>query len=357
MKHVLGTSNDCEVREATLDHAMIMHRMDKRHHTKAYPIVCSETHGMDDLTLHEFLRAGCGDWWQTESNRRAARLFVERQSLRRFANKHNDEMLCQTRLLGDSEQARRDREIIMTEMRRALVRINAYQVRIFVAFLYGMCEYDDMLRAREELIVEDRCMEHPKRDRAVSKCFVMRLEWVNLKDNKVMKVMEEWCFPRFAPRSAMQYWMGVLQLSDGQCNWRVHCKLGFQCFGEAKMAVHSWWDFWEDEQRYRPLEERATEAAMKKFAARQPPCAEEMAVDVDEDDQKEVDDAVQCDAPPKGQPVVRRNIKTHAKSSKNVDNIRLMWNSGLSRGFRKRYANLSVENINKLTNRSLVKNQ
>lgn len=338
------------------DYCSVMHRLD-RPHVKHYAIMESMTTGMTEVTLKQYLRTEPGQFWAQTENSTSVQNFIQDMTLKRLALPRNQEYIERT-WIAPVEEAMQP---FLAKIRHALRAINAFQVRVFAAFLFGMCTYKEMLNAREGQRVEDEFLTDDK-DKAFSLCFEVTLVWYSCVDTDHHGASEtrrrsEWCWPRLAPPSAMQWLLRITHMTRrfgdaAQCGWPQHLKAGLASSEEGICEVHSWWAFWEGQERYRPLEERASETKYKEAVKVTQGASQDASAT--EDEEKEVatpqEREKQMKSARPGKPVVQRNRK-HAKSSKHRANIRLMFNSGTNRQVRRRYANLSIENINRNTNR------
>ena len=343
------------------DYCSVMHRLD-RPHVKHYAIMESKTPGMTEVTLKQYLGTEHGKFWAQTENSTLVQNFIQDLTLKRLALPRNQEYI-QREWIAPVEEAMQP---FLAKIRHALRAINAFQVRVFAAFLFGMCTYRQMLNACEGQRVEDEFLTEDK-DKAFSLCFEVTLVWYSCVDTDHGGASEtrrssEWCWPRLAPPSAMQWLLRITHMTQrfgdaAQCEWQQHSKAGLASSEEGICEVHSWWAFWEGQERYRPLEERASDKKYKEAVKATQDASQDASAT--EDEEKEVatpqERQKQLKSARLGKPVVQRNRK-HAKSSKHRANIRLMFNSGTNRRVRKRYANLSIENINRNTNRYVESN-
>lgn len=337
IKFVLKSLNDAEKREAMRDHCMVMHRLDKAH-VDRYAMLVSKTAGKTEVTLREYLSGPFGRVWRDKRALATVQHWLKWEMLTKHACAANVSKIREMPIfkMGKESMAR-----YTSEIKRALCSINGFQVRFFVAMLLDMCTYDELINADEGQFVPD-AFDCGLGEKARRYSFQMRLVWYAADGGSVVKDVTDWCWPCMAPPSAMQWLTARLNLNDDACAWRSHCNCALQSYEEGVNEVLAWWAFYQNTERYRPLEERADEGAVKK---QMKAYRKEMA--------DKPDTEIPVPTALRGEPIVTRSLIKHARSSKHRDNIRMMWNSGLSKGFRKRYANLSVEFINRGTNRSV----
>ena len=386
LKKVIKNLKEAEKQVAFGDHSACIYRFD-RPHIKEYRMVESSTPELREISLKQYLQSHFGKLWSDKQTARDVQQYIRLRSLQRFANEQNKQVIHATFIEPNAKELQHYDENI----RHALRTINPYQVRIFVAFLYGMCTYDQMLHAKETMKAHDAFIES-KDDEYNSDCYEVVLKWYSSKectDGTLTRETREWCYPRLAPPSAMQYVTAILGLnkqdshSEVDCAWMAQLALPLSSFGEGVAEIHSLWAFYEGKERWRPLTERSSKAAYERAHKRLKSNKKQQLRDNDEkmeeNDKKkkktekkkkqkkqkkqkkhkkekskkcsdEQKDESECEEIALGDPVVKKN-RRHAKSSKHRSNLRLMYNAGRSRGFRKRQSNLSIESINRNTNR------
>jgi hypothetical protein len=259
IKSVLRTLNDPEKIWAMQDHCSIMHRLDRAH--EEYYIVIKNEVGDDEMTITEYLASEAGQWWfDSPREVQAVQYWVRWTTLLRMANLTNQRRIQEMPLLREGDE--KMLEPLLDRVRHALCHINAYQVRIFVAFLYEMCTLDEIKQAGQWLGQKyyHKFLSAEKK-MAYAKPFKMKLCYFDAAQmNTPQCTKEAWCWPCFAPPSAMQFLMPRLKLTAEQCQWVNHCRAGVQCFEAAMGEKVSWWNFWAGAERYCPLEQRATKA-------------------------------------------------------------------------------------------------
>ena len=397
IKKVLGNTSTPEKHLAMQDYCTIMHRLDRMHSTH-YPVIRGVIGGKDEQTIQEYLTSEKGQIWQEAERIEEAQHYIKFVALTRFASLRNRTKLRETYLQDTVEK----RECYAW-MRHALTRINCFQVRIFVALLFNMCTVEDILNAGEnaDTVVKDEVVEG-----AWAKPFKMQLYCYDAGNLHVpVATKEAWCYPMFAPPSAMQCIMSELKLSSTQCAWTNHIKAGLHSLEEGMALKLSWFKFYRENERWTPLEQLATKkdalAAQKRWAELQKYTEEisaEYAAQCEE--MKEADGAAneadgaaneavgkvreavvrqrrcgkgggRCGkgdgrgggAVTKAVGVAKEAVRaaigkpmfsednTHQWAAMNRLNTQLEYNGGYQVGIPKRYGNLGVESINRNTNR------
>lgn len=383
-----GSKKDPERSLIVQDHCTMMHRFDKRHVTYFRIIRCDDP-SLTQQTIQDYLSSDAGAIWDDADTCALVQHYIRNLALLRFANFTNTE-----RLQKEIEFLSTEQKVVMlpfrNAVRHALCHINAYQVRIFAAFLFGMCSIDEIRGARGGQRVEDPYLK----DRW-TETFKMLLSYYDeSQPDVVSEIISSWCWPCFAPPSAMQWLAAQFDLSSEQCTWLQHARSGLQCPEEAQAEKSSFWRFWEGQERFMPLEQRATQAAVVRQqqalaqknrastkeeeskmqssdAARQHRASVEeeskmqssdaarqrraSAEEKEEEDTKMQSNDVESEQTDpsqaaRGEPIVRAKNR-HASSSRNRKNVRLEFNAGLRKHVGLRYANLSVESVNRGINR------
>lgn len=143
----------------------------------------------------------------------------------------------------------------MSHVKHALIRINPFQVRIFVAMLFEMCSVDDIVNAKDGVQVRDSEWSDDSH-RAWANAWQMKLCWC-LEDDMETTVREElsWCYPVLAPCSAMRFICTLCQVSADECSWLRHMMSGVQDFEAAMAEKMGFMLFWRGQERFCPLEE------------------------------------------------------------------------------------------------------
>jgi hypothetical protein len=262
IKEVLKSLVLPEKRLAMMDHCAIMHRLDRTHQTH-YVVICNEHEaGQDELTIHDFFESTAGQMWRDESRVQRAQYYIKWLAVQHLSSLSNQQ-LVRRQVDGMSDDNEEDRQRYLNSVRHAMVRINPYQVRLFVAMLFGMCTVDQIMNACDNDRVYDEQLGKTKN--VWAKPFKMKLHFMHLSDmSKPHRVKQSWTWPKFAPPSAMQWLCSLLQLTDAECAWTQDMMAGVQCFEQGEGEKMSFWDFWRDKERFCVLEEYATRARAKK---------------------------------------------------------------------------------------------
>ena len=384
LKKVLNASTkDAERRLVVQDHCVMMHRFDKAH-VSHYKIVISDVHKeQTELTLKQYLESEAGAIWSSPRVCAVAQHYIRFLALQRLAHFENVQRIQQQRKYMSPDDAESVKPYVEA-IRHALCTINPFQVRIFVAFLFNMCSINDIKSVKRGQKVRDKYAEGD--DEATwAEPFEIELRFYhpsNL-ERHVGAVVHELCYPRLAPASAMSWLTRQLNISRQQCPWTQHISSGLQCPEEAHAEKGSFWHFWEGEERFCPLEQRASQASVERQLKAAKEAVSKLSVDAapeeetknssEERPETQQADPLSVDAAPEeetknsseerpetqqvdplatpvGKPIVPVG-KPHSKSSKNRANVRLEFNAGLRQNVGLRYANLSVESINRGTNR------
>lgn len=260
IKKVLGPLNDPEKIWAMQDYCSIMHRLD-RQHTLFYPVFFNEF-GDTELTLTEYFKTDAGRWWcNSPKEVEMVQYWVKWTSLLRMATLRNQCTIRKLPLMraDDSKVV----EGLLNRVRHALCHINAFQVRVFVAFLYKMCSIQEIVNAGKGQRMYHKTLREDKH-MAWAEPFQMVLHYYDSRgEPDKFQVKLAWTWPCFAPPSAMQFLMRRLKISKRRCQWTNHVRMGLQHFEEAQGEKLSWWGFYQNSERYCPLEQRATQAQVK----------------------------------------------------------------------------------------------
>ncbi len=370
-----GSKKDPERSLVVQDHCTMMHRFDKRHVTYFRIIRCDDP-SLTQQTIQDYLSSDAGAIWDDADTCALVQHYIRNLALLRFANFTNTERL-QKEMEFLSTEHKMTMQPFRNAVRHALCHINAYQVRIFAAFLFGMCTIGEIRGARGGQRVED-----PYLTDTWTETFKMLLSYYDESQPDVVReIFSSWCWPCFAPPSAMQWLVAQFDLSSEQCTWLQHARSGLQCPEEAQAEKSSFWRFWEGQERFMPLEQRATQAAVTRQqqalakrdrasteeeesksqssdAARQRRASVEEKEEKEEKERKEEkekekeekEENTDPSQAARGEPIVRAKNR-HAKSSRSRKNVRLEFNAGLRKHVGLRYANLSVEYVNRGINR------
>lgn len=338
-----------------------MHRLDRSHSTH-YILLQGACNGGDEYTIVEYFNAPAGRVWRSGQLLARVQHYIKWLAVQRFATPHNQRKIESTFFTDES-----DLRYCLECVAHALTRINCFQVRIFAALLFNMCTLEQITQAGKS---DNQRLEDAEVEGAWAKPFQITLHYVDPVDLHAVKLKRKaWCWPTFAPPSAMQWLLRTVKLSTAQCAWLNHVQAGLQNEEEAHGEKLSWWLFWRGMERWCPLEQYATEKAAKEAEAElhaqrkqrilpQHVCVGAMrcmlhthteSVNLEREDTRGAE-CVESPRAAQGKPVVAPE-SSHAWSSLTRLNTRLEFNSGFRVGIPKRWANLSVESINRNTNR------
>ena len=251
-----------EQRTAMHDHCSLMHRLDRSH--QDYFCLFEPDDKKRDLTIREYFSSRYGEPWKDPQMVARVQHYIKWLALQRFANPTNQQLIKKhVQYMHDKDEE--EMEEYLECVRHALTRINPYQVRIFAAMLYGMCTLKQIVHAKVGDIVEDKVLKSDTHC-AYAKAFCMRIHYYDPDaPQEPTRTQDAVCFPLFAPPSAMQFLMHRLGLDDTECQWTQHIKAGLCCVEGAMAAKLSFWTFWKGEERYCPLEQYASDKAVKKL--------------------------------------------------------------------------------------------
>lgn len=266
IKKVLKSMKDEEKVLAMQDHCGVMHRMD-RAHCDYYELI-KHYAGDDELTIQDYFKTKTGQYWKDPHFLPAVQHYVKWWSVQSLATLTNTSIIKNNvQYMSETEQP----SIVpyLDVVKHALQHINAFQVRIFVAMLYGMCTLEEILEAGvdsktklpqrrydEVLNTEDK--------QCWADAFEIELRYYSMKENGDVNMDEwetkkTWCWPVYAPPSAMQCLLRHLGVTSAQCQWANHFGSGLSCVEGAYAEKISWWAFWRARERFCPQEQRATD--------------------------------------------------------------------------------------------------
>jgi hypothetical protein len=255
-------SRSLEQAAVMTDHCSMMHRLDSPH--QEYYCLYTHADGKTDMTIQEYLNSRYGEKWRDPEMVARVQHYIKWLALQHFANPSNQQMI-KKRVKHMADEDEEEMEEYLAWVRHALTRINAYHVRIFAAMLFGMCTVQDILNVKEGDKVEDKVLKDEEH-RAYAKAFRMLIRFYKPNEpQQPTHSVETVCYPLFAPPSAMKFLMYRLGLSERECQWTQHVKAGIACPEEAMAEKLSFWHFWKGEERFCPLEQYASDKAVKEL--------------------------------------------------------------------------------------------
>ena len=255
LKKVLKNTSTPEKRLAMQDYGMIMHRLD-RGHCLYYILIAGVCNGDNEYTIKEYIDSSAGRVWRDDNFVARVQHYIKWLAVQRYATLRNQHTIENTFFTNKS-----DLNCCLAWLRHALTRINCYQVRIFGALLFDMCTVQEIMEAGND---KNQRLQDAEVSGAWAEPFEMKLEFFEAGNlQRSMQSKSAWCWPTFAPPSAMQWLMRVLELPSEQCAWRHHIMAGLQSEEEAHAEKLSWWKFWRGMERWCPLEQYATKKAAK----------------------------------------------------------------------------------------------
>lgn len=254
LKQVLKSLHHPEAGLVLSDHTVVMHRLDSPH-TSHYKVVSNAVDAdSDEMTLQAYLSSDTGKMWQDAEFLEQAQRYVAWMALQELAHEANRQLI-KWQMPRSFDAAGTDVKQIVQFIRHGLLRINAFQVRGFVALLFRMCTVQDILEANEDTKVHDEEL-YRESDNAWACAWPMKLLFSAV-DNEERRcparMIETWCYPVWAPPSAMRFICTLCSVSASDCPWTIHSKMGVQCFEEAMTEKISLWLFWRGMQRFCPL--------------------------------------------------------------------------------------------------------